>query len=93
MRIDAYNAISQVYQTNANYKLKTAGDSKSSDRLEISQLGKEYQIAKAAVAQSPDIREDKVAEIKAMINAGTYYISGMDFANKIVDGYSAELSL
>lgn len=93
MRIDAYNAISQVYQTNANYKLKKAGDSKSSDRLEISQLGKEYQIAKAAVAQSPDIREDKVAEIKAMINAGTYYISGMDFANKIVDGYSAELSL
>ena len=37
--------------------------------------------------------KDKVAEIKAMMSAGTYRVSGMDFANKLVDGYSSEISL
>lgn len=93
MRIDAYNAISQVYQTNTNYKPKATGSSYGSDKVEISTFGKEFQAAKAAVAQAPDVREDKIAEIKAMMSAGTYNISGMDFANKIVDEYSSELAL
>lgn len=93
MRIDAYNAISQIYQSNASYKAKAAGKSYGSDKVEISQVGKEYQIAKAAVAQADDVREDKIAEIKARMNAGTYNVSGMDFANKIVEGYTSELAL
>lgn len=93
MRIDAYSAVSQVYKTNANYKTKTASSAYSSDKVEISSLGKDYQTAKAAVAQAEDVREDKIAELKAMISAGTYNVSGMDFANKIVDGYTSEISL
>lgn len=93
MRIDAYNAISQVYQSNTNYKTKSANASYNSDKIEISTLGKEFQTAKAAVSQAPDVREDKIAEIKAKMDAGTYHVSGMDFANKIVDNYAAELAL
>ncbi len=93
MRIDAYNAISQVYQTNTSYKTKAADRTYGSDKVEISTFGKEFQTAKAAVSQAPDVREDKIAEIKAMMSAGTYHISGMDFANKIVDEYSSELAL
>ncbi len=93
MRIDAYNTISQVYQSNTSYKTKAANASYGSDKVEISTYGKEFQAAKAAVSQAPDVREDKVAEIKAMMNAGTYYVSGMDFANKLVDNYASELAL
>lgn len=93
MRIDAYSAINQVYKSNTNYKTKAAGNAYSADKVEISSLGKDYQTAKAAVAQAPDVREDKIAEIKAMINAGTYNVSGMDFANKIVEGYASEIIL
>lgn len=93
MRIDAYNAINQVYQTNTNYKTKAANASYGSDKVEISTFGKEFQVAKTAVSQAPDVREDKIAEIKAMIDAGTYYVSGMDFANKLVDNYASELVL
>lgn len=93
MRIDAYNAISQVYSTNTNYKSKAVAGSYGSDKVEISSFGKEFQAAKAAVAKASDVREDKIADIKAMMSAGTYNISGMDFANKIVDEYSSELSL
>lgn len=93
MRIDAYNAVSQIYQANSNYKAKTANASYGSDKVEISSVGKEYQVAKAAVAQASDVREDKIAEIKAMMNAGTYHVSGMDFANKMLDNYTSELAL
>lgn len=93
MRVDAYNAISQMYQANANYKTKAANASYSSDKVEISSLGREYQVAKSAVAQIPDVREDKVAEIKAMMKAGTYHVSGMDFASKMLDNYTSELAL
>ena len=93
MRIDAYNAISQVYQTNTKYNAKAASKAYASDKVEISSFGREFQIAKAAVSQAPDVREDKVEQIKEMLNAGTYKVSSMDFANKIVDGYSSELAL
>lgn len=93
MRVDAYNAVSQVYRTNADYKTKTAGNAYSADKVEISSLGKDYQVAKAAVAQASDVREDKIAEIKAMLSAGTYSVSGIDFANKIVEEYASEISL
>lgn len=93
MRIDAYNAVNQVYQSNAGYKAKAANASYSSDKVEISSVGREYQVAKAAVAQAPDVREDKIAEIKARMSAGTYHVSGMDFANKILDSYTTELAL
>lgn len=93
MRIDAYNAISQVYQTSGNYKAKTAGKAYDSDKVEISSFGKEFQIAKAAVATASDVREDKIADIKAKMSAGTYKVSGMDFANKLVDNYTSEITL
>lgn len=93
MRIDAYNAVSQLYQSNANYKTKAANASYESDKVEISSVGREYQVAKAAVAQAPDVRESKIAEIKAMMDAGTYRVSGMDFANKMLDNYTSELAL
>ena len=93
MRIDAYNAISQVYQANNNYKAKAVNNSYGSDKVEISSFGKEFQVAKAAVAKASDVREDKVNQIKAMMAAGTYRVSGMDFANKIVEEYATELTL
>ncbi len=93
MRIDAYNAINQVYQANNAYKAKAAKNGYSSDKVEISSIGKDYQTAKAAVAQASDVREDKIRQIKAMMEAGTYHVSGMDFANKIVEEYSSEITL
>ncbi len=87
MRIDAYNKISQVYQTNvAKNTNKTVGSS-ASDQVEISRIGKDYQVAKKAVAVTPDVRMDKVNEIKARMESASYNISAEEIANKIVDGY------
>lgn len=86
MRIDAYNAISQVYQTSVS---KTAGKNKGkgalSDSLHISGMAKDYQTAKSAVVAAPDIRQEKVAEIKAMMEKGTYSVSNEALAEKILN--------
>lgn len=86
MRIDAYNSVNQIYQSaNAkmNAKSKTVNGS-SSDKFEISDTAKNYQLAKQAIKDAPDIREDKVAEIKAKMQAGNYTVTPSDFADKLI---------
>lgn len=86
MRIDAYNAISQLYQTNSVSSVKKAAgtQSYSSDKLEFSSTAKSYQTARAAVAEASDVRMDKVSQIKAAMSAGTYNISSEAVADKIL---------
>lgn len=87
MRIDAYNAVSQIYQSNSVAAVKRADGAKTaSDKLEFSQTAKTYQTAKAAVGSAPDVRMDKIAEIKARMADGTYKVSSQDIAEKIVSG-------
>lgn len=88
MRIEAYNAISQVYQANSKMATKTNATASSNDKFEISETAKSYQVAKQAVSAAPDIREDKVAEIKAKMASGTYTVSAEDFAEKVLDSTS-----
>jgi negative regulator of flagellin synthesis FlgM len=85
--------VSQVYKTNTSFKAGSAGNAYNTDKLEISSFGKEFQVAKTAVSQASDVREDKVEQIKSMLSSGTYSVSSMDFADKIVDGYTAEIAL
>lgn len=91
MRIDAYNQVTQVYQTSRKTSVGKAGSLGSTDKVEISQFGRDYQIAKQAVAAASDIREDKVAEVKSRIESGTYDVSAEDFAAKLAEKYGTTL--
>lgn len=87
MRVDAYNQITQIYQT-TNAKVKSTNKKeKASDSLELSQTGKDYQIAKQAAKDAPDIREDKVNQLKEQLKSGTYQVTGEEFAEKILERY------
>lgn len=86
MRIDAYNAVSKVYQANsASYTKKADSAQKINDKFEISETAKSFQTAKTAVNQASDVREDKVALIKAQLSAGTYHVSSESVADKILN--------
>lgn len=88
MRIDAYSQISQLYQTTRKTKVQAAGKvTATKDELHISHTGRDYQIAKQAVAQASDIREERVATIKASMEAGTYQVSNGSFAEKLMEQY------
>lgn len=90
MRIDAYNQIAALYKTTKPSKAAgTAEISSARDQVQISRTGRDYQIAKQAVAAASDIREDKVAELKSSIKSGNYDVDTGDFASKLLASYYA----
>ena len=93
MRIDAYNQIAQAYGVQKTYNTQKANKSASmgKDQLSISQTGYSYQVAKTAVSEASDVREDKVAKLKAQIQNGTYSVDPDDFASKLLEKYNAIL--
>ena len=85
MRIEAYSAVSQAYQ--ASTQVKNVNSNKKvgrDDKLEISQTGKDINVAKKAMQNAPEVREDRVAAIKKQMEEGTYAVSMEDVANKIM---------
>ncbi len=85
MRIDAFNKVSQLYKANSSKSIAKSKEGSFQDKLEISQTGKDYQMAKQIVAQAPEIREDKINAIKQRLEAGTYSISNQELAEKLVE--------
>lgn len=90
MRIDAYIQVNQLHiiQVNRRAKLNTA-NSDSRDSLEISSYANAYQVAKKAagdaVSQGTDVRMDRINDIKARMEAGSYHVSVEDVADKMTD--------
>ncbi len=90
MRIDAYNQVAAVYKSSKPARTKSAKKTDSfQDHLQISQAGRDYQIAKQAVANASDIRDDKVAELKTKVDSGNYKVDAGDFASKLLEKYNA----
>ena len=87
MRIEAYSQVQQLYQTKKVNKTQQTGSVSFSDQIQISSLGKDFQTAKAAVAESPDIREALTASIKAKVQNGTYQVDNAAFAEKLLQKY------
>lgn len=87
MRIEAYTQVQQLYQTRKVNRNQKTGGVAQSDKVQISSFGKDIQIAKAAVAGSPDVREELTAPIKAKIQNGTYAVNNGDFADKLLQKY------
>ena len=57
------------------------------DAVSISSFGKDYQIAKKALADIPDVRQDKIDSLKQRISEGTYNVSSEDLADKLLASY------
>lgn len=85
MRIDAYMQVNQLYQASKPRAAAKSSYSASTDSLEISSLGKDYQIAKKAASEASDVREDKVKDVMERMKAGTYNVSIEDVAENLAD--------
>ncbi len=84
--VEAYNQIMQVSkpQNTKNVKAaKSTTPSMGKDEVQISSMGRSMQVAKQAVAEASDIREDKVAEMKAKYSGDVQVDTG-DFADKLL---------
>jgi negative regulator of flagellin synthesis FlgM len=87
MRVDAINHVSQLYKPSSTKKAGRTEGLQKKDAYEISQSAKDYQVAKKAIAQTPDVREEKVAQIKEALSSGTYNVSSQEIAEKMVSNY------
>ena len=88
MRIDAYAQVQQVYGNKKTHKVQKGTKTGFQDQLQISSIGKDIQTAKNAVANAADVREEVVAPLKSKVSAGTYEVSGDEFARKLFEKYN-----
>ena len=91
MRIDAYNQIQQIYGTKKLNKAEEKKTASSSfrDQLILSSTAMDTAIAKQAVADAPDIREDRVIQVRNRMASGNYKVDNGDFAAKLLEKYEA----
>jgi negative regulator of flagellin synthesis FlgM len=66
------------------------GDSKTnldSAKTEISSRGREFAAAKAMAKSAPDVREDRVADLKKRIAEGSYAMNSDAIADRMVNDH------
>ncbi|HAS73333.1 MAG TPA: flagellar biosynthesis anti-sigma factor FlgM [Clostridiales bacterium UBA8960] len=83
---NAYKAYGKsVKKTEAPEKPTAAGD-----KFEISDAARDIQIARKALSDVPDIRADKLNEIKVLMSSGNYKPSAEDIVDKLFSGIEAK---
>ena len=70
-------------ETSANSQAASTADAKA----EISSKGKEFAKAKAVANDAPDIREEKIAALKARIAEGKYKVDADAIADRMIDDH------
>lgn len=85
---DAAAQMIQQYQKNEGLRQEAertvGGVAAPEERVDLSTKARDVQTIKKALAGLPDIREEKVQELKNRIETGTYNVSGEKIAGKIV---------
>ena len=68
-----------------------SGESKSGDRVELSERSKDLVKAKEALANTADVRLDKVAEIKQRIANNDYTVDAEQVAGRMIMSFLKEV--
>ena len=78
------NSINKAYGKNVGKVKKTDKAEFKKDKIEISEEARSFQVAMNAFNKLPEVREDKVAELKKQVEDGTYKPSAKDIAAKML---------
>ena len=85
--LNTYN----VYNNNnpSGKKINQSDRNEAKDTFSLSAQAGDYQTVRKALAQAPDIREDKVAALSAKVSSGTYSVNANDIAAKMFQRWNA----
>lgn len=61
-----------------------------SDKVEISSMARDIQIARKALSEVPDVRTEKLDEIKQLMASGNYKPSAEDIVDKLFSGIESK---
>ncbi|MBF8982984.1 flagellar biosynthesis anti-sigma factor FlgM [Lutibacter sp. B2] len=87
MKINGLQNIQKVlgaYNKNVSKVNKSTGFTQEEDKIDISDKAREYQVATGAYKKLPDIRKDKVDDIKRKIESGNYRPSMEEVVDKMM---------
>jgi len=79
-------------QTSNEQKIDPKNPSGQDTIVNLSTASKEAQTAREIIASEPDVREDKVSELRERIESGNYTIDNKAVADKIVNSLIDEIS-
>lgn len=88
MRIDAVNRLYGAYETQAVKKVSSKGQVAPKDEVTLSVEGKDIIAVQKMLKEVPDVREDRVKELKERIASGNYNVSSKEVADKILSSFS-----
>jgi negative regulator of flagellin synthesis FlgM len=90
MRIEAYTQVQQLYKAQKSSRSTATGAAGAvKDKVQISSMGKDFQTAKAALAETPDVREELTSSLKESVQNNTYSVDDGSFAAKLLEKYNA----
>jgi len=88
MKITNVGQVMNVYnKSKVKSVSKTEQSNSIKDSVNISNAAKEFQVGLRAALNVPDIRKDKVDEIKNRVSSGTYNVSSKEVSDKMVDSF------
>ncbi len=85
---DLYNKVQELKKNQEAEKqanAQKADNDKDKDKISLSGEAKEISELKSLIEQLPEIRTDKVEELKKAIDAGSYNIDSLKVAEKILE--------
>jgi negative regulator of flagellin synthesis FlgM len=88
MKINEHQSVRNIVNISKNSAAQSSAQkfppAPPGDRVSLSPQARELMKAQQALANLPDIREDKVAELKARIDEGRYRIDKEGIAEKMI---------
>lgn len=79
-------------QTSNEQKVEEKNLSGQDAIVNLSTTSKEAQTAREIIASEPDVREDKVSELRKRIESGNYTVDNKAVADKMVNSFIDEIS-
>lgn len=80
-----FQQVLKTYQKNRPQKVGANESVKASDKVSFSTQAKEINRIHEILAQTPDVRSEKVAQLQMAIQQGTYEVQGVRIAEKMFE--------
>lgn len=80
-----FQKVLSTYQMNRPQRVGGTEAVRQSDRVNLSSGAKEISRVHEILAQTPDVRADRVAHLKMAIAQGTYEVKGDKIAEKMIE--------
>ena len=83
--INNMSKVNNLYKNDVSVKYETQTKiNNKKDELDISSVARDYQTLARALANTPDIREERVNELKLQMESDTYVVNAKQIADKLL---------